>query len=430
MRGVPRTGAGRSCRSGVPSGFEAVQHAGPGEGLLHEPHQHAAKHGPGDDAADGEHGSLRHGPSRLGEPVVAAVAQAGQRAGQSRGDDVPPPVAERREPDLRADALRHADQEGVRDAERIAEQRLDDRSDRLPEEGGAGPAHDDADERSGEQPHEMEQSAQAGREVLEQARRDRVDEVPGPEDHAGRDGDDGGHDDVDHAPPAGVAAGCGELVFLGHWNVPFFFVPRHGVEGRPCAGIARYTFVRSKRSLPLSHAAPVSEPMLQRRTGGRMEIPYAGRQDVLKFLGREIADYNDFAPEHDRAVIRMVYELTRQAILMFRINPMIPVDYGDGFRWLSAEIGSDGMDLIADGVRWHGARRWRDDPDVSAEGAAPRTFYGRIAVPGENLEDEYTTDLTHKTETVTYKKALEYIWREDNITGGRWNRDIGPWSYK
>lgn len=115
---------------------------------------------------------------------------------------------------------------------------------------------------------------------------------------------------------------------------------------------------------------------------------------------------------------------------MFRINPMIPVDYGDGFRWLSAEIGSDGMDLIADGVRWHGARRWRDDPDVSAEGAAPRTFYGRIAVPGENLEDEYTADLTHKTETVTYKKALEYIWREDNITGGRWNRDIGPWSYK
>ena len=74
--------------------------------------------------------SLRHGPSRLGEPVVAAVAQAGQRASQSRGDDVPPPVAERRGPNLRADALRHADQEGVRDAERIAEQRLDDRGDR------------------------------------------------------------------------------------------------------------------------------------------------------------------------------------------------------------------------------------------------------------------------------------------------------------
>ena len=74
--------------------------------------------------------SLRHGPFRLGEPVVAAVAQAGQRASQSRGDDVPPPVAERREPNLRADALCHADQEGVRDAERIAEQRLDDRGDR------------------------------------------------------------------------------------------------------------------------------------------------------------------------------------------------------------------------------------------------------------------------------------------------------------
>ena len=51
-------------------------------------------------------------------------------------------------------------------------------------------------------------------------------------------------------------------------------------------------------------------------------------------------------------------------------------------------------------------------------------------MPGENLEDEYTADLTHETDIVTYKKALEYIWHEDNITGGRWNRDIGPWSYK
>ena len=42
-----------------------------------------------------------------------------------------------------------------------------------------------------------------------------------------------------------------------------------------------------------------------------MEIPYVGRQDALEFLGREIVDYNDFAPEHDRAVVRMVYALTR-----------------------------------------------------------------------------------------------------------------------
>lgn len=145
---------------------------------------------------------------------------------------------------------------------------------------------------------------------------------------------------------------------------------------------------------------------------------WVGRRDALDFLAREIADYNEIVPDHDRMVVRMVYRLVRTAILMFRIDPMIPVEYGEDFRRIAIEIGSDGMDLIADSVRWHGARRWRDDPDVSAEGAAPRTFYGKIAVPGENLEDEYTADLTHETDIVTYKKALEYIWREDNVTGG------------
>ena len=125
---------------------------------------------------------------------------------------------------------------------------------------------------------------------------------------------------------------------------------------------------------------------------------WVGRRDALDFLAREIADYNEIVPDHDRMVVRMVYRLVRTAILMFRIDPMIPVEYGEDFRRIAIEIGSDEMDLIADSVRWHGARRWRDDPDV--------------------------------TDIVTYKKALEYIWREDNITGGRWNRDIGPWSYK
>ena len=104
---------------------------------------------------------------------------------------------------------------------------------------------------------------------------------------------------------------------------------------------------------------------IEKERDDRLLDVWLDRQDALEFLGREISDYNEFAPEHDRAVVRMVYELTRQAILMFRINPMIPVDYGDDFRWLSAEIGSDGMNLIADSVRWHGARKWRNDPDVS-----------------------------------------------------------------
>lgn len=169
---------------------------------------------------------------------------------------------------------------------------------------------------------------------------------------------------------------------------------------------------------------------IEKERDDRLLQAWLDRQDALESLGREIADYNEFAPGHDRAVVEMVYQLARQSILMFQINPMIPIDYGDDFRWLSAEIGSDGMNLIADSVHWNGVRRWNDDPDVSPEGRAPRTFMGRIDEPGEQLEDEYTGDLDRKETTVTYQTALKHIWREDNIAGGRWADDRGPWTYK
>lgn len=169
---------------------------------------------------------------------------------------------------------------------------------------------------------------------------------------------------------------------------------------------------------------------IEKERDDRLLQAWLDRQDVLESLSREIADYNEIAPGHDRAVVEMVYQLARQSILMFQINPMIPIDYGDDFRWLSAEIGSDGMNLIADSVHWNGVRRWNDDPDVSPEGRAPRTFMGRIDEPGERLEDEYTGDLDHKETTVTYQTALKHIWREDNIAGGRWADDRGPWTYK
>lgn len=169
---------------------------------------------------------------------------------------------------------------------------------------------------------------------------------------------------------------------------------------------------------------------IEKERDDRLLQAWLDRQDALESLSREIADYNEIAPGYDRAVVEMVYQLARQSILMFQINPMIPIDYGDDFRWLSAEIGSDGMNLIADSVRWNGVRRWNDDPDVSPEGRAPRTFMGRIDEPGERLEDEYTGDLDHKETTVTYQTALKHIWREDNIAGGRWADDRGPWTYK
>lgn len=169
---------------------------------------------------------------------------------------------------------------------------------------------------------------------------------------------------------------------------------------------------------------------IEKERDDRLLQAWLDRQDALESLSREIADYNEIAPGHDRAVVEMVYQLARQSILMFQINPMIPIDYGDDFRWLSAEIGSDGMNLIADSVHWNGVRRWNDDPDVSPEGRAPRTFMGRIDEPGERLEDEYTGDLDRKETTVTYQTALKHIWREDNIAGGRWVDDRGPWTYK
>lgn len=169
---------------------------------------------------------------------------------------------------------------------------------------------------------------------------------------------------------------------------------------------------------------------IEKERDDRLLQAWLDRQDALESLSREIADYNEIAPGHDRAVVEMVYQLARQSILMFQINPMIPIDYGDDFRWLSAEIGSDGMNLIADSVHWNGVRRWNDDLDVSPEGRAPRTFMGRIDEPGERLEDEYTGDLDRKETTVTYQTALKHIWREDNIAGGRWADDRGPWTYK
>lgn len=169
---------------------------------------------------------------------------------------------------------------------------------------------------------------------------------------------------------------------------------------------------------------------IEKERDDRLLQAWLDRRDALESLSREIADYNEIAPGHDRAVVEMVYQLARQSILMFQINPMIPIDYGDDFRWLSAEIGSDGMNLIADSVHWNGVRRWNDDPDVSPEGRAPRTFMGRIDEPGEQLEDEYTGDLDRKETTVTYQTALKHIWREDNIAGGRWADDRGPWTYK
>ena len=63
---------------------------------------------------------------------------------------------------------------------------------------------------------------------------------------------------------------------------------------------------------------------IEKERDDRLLDVWLDRRDALESLGREIADYNEFAPEHDRTVVEMVYQITRQAILMFQISPMNP----------------------------------------------------------------------------------------------------------
>ena len=79
----------------------------------------------------------------------------------------------------------------------------------------------------------------------------------------------------------------------------------------------------------------------------QLKNAWVERHDALDLIARAACEYNESVPGHDRMVVRTVYELTRTALLMFQINPMIPLEYGDDFRRISTEIGSDGMDLIA-----------------------------------------------------------------------------------
>lgn len=108
----------------------------------------------------------------------------------------------------------------------------------------------------------------------------------------------------------------------------------------------------------------------------QLKNAWVERHDALDLIARAACEYNESVPGRDRMVVRTVYELTRTALLMFQINPMIPLEYGDDFRRISTEIGSDGMDLIADSVHWNGVRRWNDDPDVSPGGQGSPHVHG------------------------------------------------------
>lgn len=156
------------------------------------------------------------------------------------------------------------------------------------------------------------------------------------------------------------------------------------------------------------------------------------RDESLRQLRIAIEDYNEETALHDPLVVRLVYEKCRQAILAMHIDPLTVIRYRDEwFRRLAADIGRDGMNRIADMLGWDGARGWNQDPDVSAEGRTIRVTGGRIDVPGEQMEDEFTDDLnlpgTLDARTVDWKRTMDHIWREDNIGS---KKDRGPWRYR
>lgn len=146
-----------------------------------------------------------------------------------------------------------------------------------------------------------------------------------------------------------------------------------------------------------------------------------------------IEDRNEEAKLHDPEVTRLLYLKCRQAILMMNIEPLTVAKYED--RWirkLAADIGSDGMDLIADRNGWVGPRKWRDDTDVSREGKLPLVTGGQLPVPDDVIGEGYRADLdmdaTLERRTVSVDQALRHIWEEDHI--GRNAREEGPWRVK
>lgn len=161
-----------------------------------------------------------------------------------------------------------------------------------------------------------------------------------------------------------------------------------------------------------------------------------GRQTMVNAaddLRIAIEDRNEEAKQHDPEVVRLMYLKCRQAILTLNIEPDVVSRYEDRWiRGLAADIGSDGMDVIADRVRWVGPRRWRDDPEVSREGRLPLVIGRELKVPedviGEDYRDDLNMDATLQKRTIGVEQALRYIWEKDHI--GRNVREEGPWRLK
>ena len=160
--------------------------------------------------------------------VEEVTADACKCAGDRGGQQVPLLIGEDGKTDFGAEALHDADDQRAADAPLVAHGEFERGREGFREQCGSRLAHDDGGQRACEQPESVKQAFEAWSHRLEEGQRRGADDVPAPEDHAGCDGNDRGHDDVDHTPFDVGFANCGRLVFFSHKGMCLSLMQRHG----------------------------------------------------------------------------------------------------------------------------------------------------------------------------------------------------------
>ena len=172
---------------------------------------------------------------------------------------------------------------------------------------------------------------------------------------------------------------------------------------------------------------------LETESDGRLLRAWQEETATMGLFREVVADRNETAEEHDRAVTDLWTTLCRQAILTMNVDVPLVCAYADRwFRRLAAQLGSDAMDHIAGQLKWVGPRRWRDDPDVRPDPGIPDVMAGVIEVPGDRMEDVYDADLRDARRVprrITAEDVMARIWREDHVAGGEGVDDPGPWRW-
>ena len=136
------------------------------------------------------------------EEFEGPLAGEGQRAGGGSDPHGEAAVGDKREDDLGTQALREARIQRL-DRPLRTQAHGDGRRQQLNEERGAGLANDVAAERAAQQPDARHQATQAGQELSKHIESGAADRVPGDENEAARDAQDGGGDNVNNPPTEG-----------------------------------------------------------------------------------------------------------------------------------------------------------------------------------------------------------------------------------